>query len=55
MSSEAMLTMYGAAEALTNVSNPLSAVAETGWTYMTDHYSEYTITSWISIVLHEVT
>lgn len=30
--------------------NPL----EVGWTYMTDNYSDFTIATWFSIVLHEV-
>lgn len=30
--------------------NPL----EVCWTYMTDNYSEFTIATWFSVVLHEV-
>ena len=34
--------------------NPVEPYIASGWNYMTDNYSRFTIAMWISIVLHEV-
>ena len=32
----------------------LEGYVASGWNYMTDHYSKFTIATWFSIILHEV-
>ena len=34
--------------------NPIEPYVASGWTYMTDNYSRFTIAVWISLILHEV-
>lgn len=36
------------------ISNPLEPQVASAWNYMTDNYDKFTITTWFSIVLHEV-
>ena len=35
--------------------NPAEAYFASAWNYMTDNYSRFTISVWISVILHEVT
>jgi len=45
-----MTSAYRAVEVVGNFSNPV----EVSWNYMTDNFSEFSITTWISFILHEV-
>ena len=45
-----MMSAYRAVEVVGNFSNPV----EVSWNYMTDNFSEFSITTWISFILHEV-
>jgi methylsterol monooxygenase len=50
-----MESVHGSVEAIENISNPLnSLLMEPAWNYMTDNFSEFTITFWFSILMHEV-
>lgn len=53
-SSYLMGTMYKAAYVLGNTSLPFEGYMASGWGYMTDNYSKFTIATWFSIILHEV-
>ena len=47
-------TVYKVASAVGNSSIPFEGYVASGWNYMTDHYSKFTIATWFSIILHEV-
>ena len=38
----------------TSVHNPVEPYIASAWNYMTNNYSRFTISMWISVVLHEV-
>lgn len=51
----ARLALYNTIDAIGNVTNPLDDFfLEPAWKYMTDNYSKFTISFWISILVHEV-
>ena len=38
-----------------NLTNPVSDLfLEPAWKYMTDNYSKFTISFWVSVLIHEV-
>lgn len=47
-------TVYKAASAVGNTSIPFESHVASGWQYMTDNYSKFTISTAFSIILHEV-
>ena len=53
-SERVMGIVYGAASAVANSSVPFENHIASGWTYMTDNYSEFTIATLFSVILHEV-
>lgn len=46
--------VYGAAAAVANSSVPFEGYIASSWRYMTDNYSEFTIATLFSVILHEV-
>lgn len=54
MSQPVMNALYSTAELLGNTSVPFEPQLETGWRYMTANYSQLSIATWISIILHEI-
>lgn len=46
--------VYKAASVVGNTSVPFEGYIASGWEYMTDNYSKFTIATWFSIILHEV-
>ena len=59
MSSSGDLSSAGSLSALlqtvANTSyNPVEPYVASGWNYMTENYSRFTIAVWISLILHEV-
>ena len=49
-----MATVYKTASVISNTSLPLEGYVANGWNYMTDTYSEFTIETLFSVILHEV-
>lgn len=49
-----MGAVYKAASALGNTSVPFEGYMASGWTYMTENYSKFTIACIFSVILHEV-
>ena len=47
-------TVYKTAYVLGNTTVPLEGHIAKGWNYMTDNYSEFTIATIFSVILHEV-
>lgn len=46
--------VYGAASAVANSTVPFEGYISKSWNYMTDNYSEFTIATLFSVILHEV-
>ena len=46
--------VYGAASAVANSTLPFESYIASSWKYMTDNYSEFTIATLFSVILHEV-
>jgi len=46
--------VYGAASAVANSTVPFESYVSSSWNYMTDNYSEFTIATLFSVILHEV-
>ena len=47
-------TVYKTAYVLGNTTVPFEGHIAKGWNYMTDNYSEFTIATIFSVILHEV-
>ena len=47
-------TVYKTAYVLGNTTVPFEGHMAKGWNYMTDNYSEFTIATIFSVILHEV-
>ena len=54
MSSAGGLDVLFQTVANTSLHNPVEPYIASAWNYMTDNYSRFTISMWISVVLHEV-
>ena len=49
------MVAHGLLQTVANASfNPLEPYLASGWNYMTDNYSRFTIAVWISLILNEV-
>ena len=49
-----MNTVYKTASVIGNTSIPFEGYVAKGWNHMTDTYSEFTIETLFSVILHEV-
>lgn len=49
-----MQTLYKTASVVGNSSVPFEGYIASGWNYMTDNYSKFTIAMWFSVIYHEV-
>lgn len=47
-------SIYQSAESIGNMSIPLESYFASGYNYLLDNYSPFTITTWFSVILHEV-
>lgn len=47
-------TVYKTASVIGNTTVPFEGYISKGWNYMTDNYSEFTIETLFSVILHEV-
>ena len=55
LESSSRSAFYNTMEVIGNVTNPLDDLfLEPAWKYMTTNYSRFTISFWISVLVHEV-